>query len=97
MKKIIWDSARGSILTGMIVMGAGTAFAQTPSDYVPPVQTSRNASGMHTMHRFKSQAKIQAVVSGLGLSRSTIKEELKSGKTIKQILQEHGITMDQLS
>src|SRR4051812_39327131 len=95
MKMIIWDSARGGIVASMILVGAGTAFAQTAPDHRPS-ETSRTISGMHTMHRFNSRAKVGAVVKSLGLSRAAIKQELKDGKTIKQILQEHGITMDEL-
>jgi len=99
MKKIknkFMAGARGGILTSMMLVGAASASAQTVADYASPVQTSRNTSGMHMMHRYNSKTKVSALVRGLGLSKETVRGELATGKTIKQILQEHGITMDQL-
>lgn len=99
MKKIkntFIAGARGGILTSMMLMGAASASAQTVTNYTSPVQSSRNTSGMHMMHRYNSKTKVSALVRGLGLSKESVRSELASGKTIKQILQEHGITMDQL-
>ena len=95
-KKLI-SSARRGILASMIFVYAGTAFAQTTSkEYSRPIEISRNASGMHLMHRFNSHTKVKALASGLGLKQNTIKKKLRSGKNIKQIMQDYGITMDQL-
>ena len=99
MKKIknrLIAGAKGGIITSMILMGAGSAFAQTNPDYVPPAQTTRSMGGMHTMHRFNSTRRVVSLAKSLGIPEATVRQELKSGKTVKQILQEHGITMNEL-
>ncbi len=102
MTKKIWEGARGGILTSMIFVGStiggSSAFAQSNAnaDHVSPVATSRTASGMHIMHRFNSPTKAGALAVQLGLDRKKVKQELKSGKPLKQILQENGIALEQL-
>lgn len=100
MKKKIWEGARGGILTSMILVGStiggNSALAQTLPDYVSPAVTAKTASGMHIGHRFNSRTKINSLVVQLGLNPNDVQRELHSGKTIKQILQDNGITMDQL-
>jgi hypothetical protein len=99
MKKVIWEGARTGVLTSMILVGSAlggrTALAQVNPEYTASV-TAKNASGMHIGHRFNSPTKVASLAIQLGLDPQAVKQELQSGKTIKQILQENGITMDQL-
>ncbi len=99
MRKMVWEGARTGVLTSMILAGAAlggrSALAMANPEYTSAVST-KNASGMHLTHRFNSSTKAVSLAVSLGLDAQAVKTELKSGKTIKQILQENGITMDQL-
>lgn len=98
VKKALMASASGGIMAGMLIVGAGsTVYAETSSD-VQSLSYSQNSSatGMHLMHRWNSPAKINSLALDLGLDPNQVKEELKSGKTLKQILQENGIVPVQI-
>jgi hypothetical protein len=96
MKSTLLSGASTGIVAGMLLVGtANTAFAET--DYkVPAYSQNATVSGMHMMHRWNSKTKINSLASHLGLDQSEIQSELKAGKTLKQILQEHGIVPGQL-
>ncbi len=95
MKKRILLGASSGILAGMMWMGSGTAYAET-QDYASPTEITSNPKGMHLMHSWNSSPKVGKLAASLGLDTATVKEELKSGKTLKQILQDNGIVPDQL-
>ncbi|MES2213431.1 MAG: hypothetical protein V4473_01150 [Patescibacteria group bacterium] len=95
VKKRILLGASSGILAGMMWMGSGTAYADT-QDYSSPTEQVSAPTGMHLMHSWNSTAKVGKLATSLGLDRGMVKKELKSGKTLKQILQEHGIVPDQL-
>jgi len=95
MKKRLLAGASTGILAGMIFVAGNTVFADT-NDLTTPQSGSPAPSGMHFMHRFNSTTKAGSLATALGLDKTQIKQELKSGKTMKQILQEHGIVPDQL-
>ncbi len=99
MRKMIWEGARTGVLTSMILAGAAlggrSALAAVNPEYVASV-TAKNASGMHLTHRFNSPTKAATLAVQLGLDPQMVKSEMQSGKTLKQILLDHGITMNQL-
>ena len=97
MKKVLIASAGTSIMAGMLLMGVGhTALAET-LDYSAPAYTQNSTTtGMHMMRRWNSGRKVSGLAKHLGLDSSLVTAELKSGKTVKQILQEHGIVPGQL-
>jgi len=97
MSEKMWYGASKGLLAGIMIFGANTTFAQVGADYTPLYEyDSGKVSGMHIMHRFNSLPKINALANQLGIDSNAIKEGLKSGKTLKQILQEYGITMDEI-
>ena|SRR3989338_4947386 len=90
--------ASSSIVAGLLIAGtASNVFADT-TDYSPSSTYEQNAgeTGMHMMHRWNSDTKAGTLAVQLGLNKEKIKQEIKSGKTVKQILQEHGIVPGQL-
>ena len=97
MKKVLIASAGTSIMAGMLLMGVGnTALAET-LDYSAPAYTQNSTTtGMHMMRRWNSGRKVSGLAKHLGLDSALVTAELKSGKTVKQILQEHGIVPGQL-
>ena len=97
IKKTLWAGASTGILTGMFLMGTGnTALAETAEFSAPSYTQNTIVTGMHLMRRWNSRTKAAALADHLGIPAVEIAEELKSGKTLKQIFQEHGIAPDQL-
>ncbi len=98
MKKRILMGASGAVIAGMMFMGTSTAWADTATADAPlHSQTpSTGAKGMHLMRRWNSSGRAGNLAASLGLDENEVKAELKSGKPLKQILQEHGIVPDQL-
>ncbi len=97
MKKALFAGASSGIVAGMLLVGSSTVFADTTADYSVPAYTQNaSATGMHMMHRWNSTTKINALANHLGLNTDEVNQELKSGKTLKQILQENGIVPGQL-
>ena len=99
MKKTIMAGASTGIVAGMILMGtAGSALADTSDHSIPSYAYAKEtrATGMHMMHRWNSNTKAGTLAGHLGLDPNLIKQELKSGKTLKQVLQENGIVPGQL-
>ena len=96
IQRTIIAGASSGIVAGMLLMGtASTALAEA-TDLSVPAYTENTAKGMHLMHRWNSTKKASSLGVHLGLDRAKVKQELKSGKTLKQILQENGIVPDQL-
>ena len=97
MKKTLLTGASTGIVAGMLIMGtANTALAEN-SEYLMPAYTQDSpATGMHIMHRWNSSAKINSLAASLGIDKIQINEELKSRKSLKQILQDNGIVPFQL-
>jgi hypothetical protein len=99
MGKRFLVGASSSIVAGMLIMGsASNLYADTIDTPINNTQSySQNAkSGMHMMHRWNSHTKAGGLAAQLGLDPATVKAELKSGKTMKQILQDNGIVPGQL-
>jgi hypothetical protein len=97
MKKAILAGASSGIVAGMILMGSGnTAYAETSELSVPAYTQNAEPTGMHMMHKWNSVGKAGAIAGGFGLDKDMVKAELKSGKTMKQILQENGIVLNAL-
>lgn len=96
MKRKILVGASGGLLAGVLLAGAGTAYADT-ADYSLSATATAAPSGMHLTRRWNSDAKVGGLASSLGLDKREIQQELKEGKSLKQILQEHGIVLDQLN
>lgn len=97
MRKTILASAGTSIVAGMLLIGgANTALAEGAEVIIPAYTQNSIATGMHMMHRWNSPRKINSLAVHLGLDPAKVREELKSGKTLKQILQENGIVLGQI-
>lgn len=97
MKKALMVGASSGIVAGMFLVGSSTVFADTTADYSVPAYTQNTSpTGMHMMRRWNGKAKVSALANQLGLDLSAVSHELKSGKTLKQILQENGIVPGQL-
>ncbi len=84
------------IVAGMLLVSSSTVFADTDAPIASPYAQNTNLTGMHMMHRWNSATKINALANSLGLDTSTVTSELKSGKNLKQILQENSIVPGQL-
>ena len=98
MKKAIIAGASTGIVAGMILMGTShVAFADTTEQNLPAYTQSASDTGVHVMRKWNSPKGLNALAGSLGLSREEIKSELKSGKTIKQIMQEYGIDTTSLA
>lgn len=97
VKKAIIAGASSGIVAGMILMGSGnTAYADTTEVFVPAYTESTNPAGMHMMHKWNSLGRAGNIATGFGLDKDFVKSELKSGKTMKQILQENGIVLNDI-
>jgi hypothetical protein len=96
MKKRLIPLASSSILAGMMILGGSTVYADTIDSPVTAYTQNSSPNGMHMMRRWNSNVKIEALASNLGLNSDEIKQELKSGKTLKQILLENGIVPNEL-
>lgn len=94
MKKKIFAGASSGILASMLILGAGNVYADTSADSTPTeIYTPGSLNrGMHMMHRFNSVTKVHSLATQLGISEETVRNELQSGKSVKQILLDHGIT-----
>ena len=98
MKKAVIASASSGIVAGLLLMGSASPVTADAADYsnVPTYTQSAITPGMHMMHRWNSPTKINALATSLGLDPVEVTAELKSGKNLKQILQENGIVPDQI-
>ncbi len=95
MKKAILAGASSGIVAGMILMGSGnTAYAETAERSLPAYTQNAPSLGMHMTHKWNSVGKAGAIAGGFGLDKDMVKAELKSGKTMKQILRENGIVLN---
>jgi hypothetical protein len=100
IKQRLWAGASGGLLAGMMLMSANTAYAvgvsqdNTTSQYEQvSVKTNKR---MHMMRRWNSVPKVSALANQLGLDGEEVRQDLRSGKTIKQILQDHEIDVDEV-
>ncbi len=84
-------------MAGMIFIGSANTVLAEGADLNIPSYSESVPSGMHVMHKWNSKSRISALASNLGLDQSYIDEELKSGKTVKQILQESGVDTTKLN
>ena len=97
MKKAVMAGASSGIVAGLLLMGSTSPVTAEAADYSVPAYTqSATTTGMHMMHRWNSPTKINALATSLGLDQTEVTAELKSGKNLKQILQENGIVPEQL-
>ena len=92
LKKVIWAGASSGVVTGMIIMGvASPAIAEAVESPVPSYTQNTRVSPMHMMRRWNSHSKALSLATNLGLNPLDVQNVLKSGKNLKQILQENGI------
>jgi hypothetical protein len=96
MKRTLMAGAGTGIMAGMIFVSSNTALADTETQIVPPYSQNTSHTGMHMMRRWNSPAKVNALASSLGLDKEEVALELKSGKNLKQILQDNGIVPGQI-
>ncbi len=83
-------SAGGGLVAGMIFIGtANTVLAETVRS--SPNYPKNSVTGMHIMRKWNSKPRISALASNLGLDQGLVNEELKAGKSLKQILSENGL------
>ncbi|MFZ2522261.1 MAG: hypothetical protein WAX44_00235 [Minisyncoccia bacterium] len=90
MRKAVIASASGSLMAGMLLVGAGNVYAES-LDALSLVNKTE-LSGMHLMHKWDSVTRVSSIASRIGLDPEVLRKEIRSGKTMKQILQENGIT-----
>lgn len=95
-KNLLIGASSGLVAGVLFVSNASRVNAQVVDSYNPRTHQSSSVSGMHVMRRWNSKAKIGALASNLGLDPNIIQEEIKSGKTLKQVLQENGIDTNSL-
>jgi hypothetical protein len=99
-QKAIIAGASTGVVTGLIVMGAATpalAQAADSSASVPAYTQDAKTPPMHMMRRWKSGSRVKALAESLGLDSAEVLSEIRSGKDVKQILQEHGIDLSDLN
>ncbi|KND50330.1 MAG: hypothetical protein AB198_02005 [Parcubacteria bacterium C7867-003] len=97
IKNQIIAGASSGIMAGMLIIGgANTAYAESVDYSVPAYSQNTSSVGMHAMRRWNSSTKISALTTSLGLDKDKVAEEIKSGKNLKQILQENGIVPEQI-
>ncbi len=97
IKDSIMVGAGTGIVAGMILMGTGSAaLAEGVETGVPAYSQNASNTGMHIMHRWNSPTKVSSLASSLGLDREAVREGIKSGKTLKQVLQDNGIVPSQI-
>ena len=96
IKKTIIAGASSGIVAGMILMGTSSTVLAEMVDSSTPAYSQATPTGMHMMRRWNSPGKINSLVGSLGLNTDEIKQELKLGKNLKQILQENGIVPGEL-
>lgn len=98
-KKMLVGASSG-IIAGMFLMGVSTPYIAEASDFSEYSGSSyshtTHENGMHMMRRWNSKSKINSLTNSLGLDKEKIQAELKSGKTLKQVLQENGIETTEL-
>lgn len=99
-KKTLIAGASSGIVAGLILMGSSNvAYAElneNSAQYTPVYNQDTTGKGMHMMHRWNSKPKINSLAAVLGLDENEVRNDLKSGKKLKQILQENGIEPSQL-
>ena len=94
--KRILAGASSGIAIGILLVGTSHVFAET-TDYSGNAYEQNSAKvGMHMMHRWNSDTKAGKIAKQLGLDETQVKAGIKSGKSMKQILQDHGIVPGQL-
>ncbi len=85
IKKALISGASSAIAAGVIFMGSGSvALAESRGI---AFRDNLSPTGMQMMHEWNSSS----IADALGLNKDEIKKQLRSGKTMKQILQEHDI------
>ncbi len=88
-------SAGGGLVAGVLFMGtANIAFAESVN--VPSYTRVASTTGMHIMRRWNSRSRINSLAINLGLDPEVINNELKSGKSLKQILNDYGVDTSSL-
>jgi hypothetical protein len=97
IKKVIWAGASSGVVTGMIIMGVTSpAVVEAVESPVPAYAESVKVPPMHMMRRWNSKSRALSLAENLGLNPDDVENELKSGKTLKQILQDNGIAPAEL-
>lgn len=97
LKKVIWAGASTGVVTGLILMGTtNAALADTVDSSQPAYSQETRVPAMHMMRRWNSLSRASSLAVSLGLDPQAVTEELKSGKPLKQVLQENGVDSSQL-
>ncbi len=97
IKNVIWAGASTGVVTGLILMGTNVALAETVDSLPTFTQEIKVSSPMHMMRHWNSPKKASALATSFGLDPAEVAYELKSGKGMKQILQENGIPTEDLA
>ena len=90
MKKTKTSFIVGSVAVSMLFVSANGALAQVLDDQSPVRENMR--SGLHVKNYRNPGLKAETLASKFGLDPNEVKQEFASGKTPRQILEEHGIT-----
>jgi hypothetical protein len=90
-RKII---ATGSLVTSMLLASASPSFAQT---FAGSAKThTKTSTSIHLKYAPGSGASLDAISADLGISAEEFREELRSGKSPRQILTEQGFSSAQI-
>lgn len=93
MKKIL---VTGGMLTYMVLFNAGITSAQIlPDINASELQTPTTQQTIRRENNF--EAKITSLALKLGIDPDDLADDIKSGKSTKEILKKHGITKSQLN
>ena len=96
IKKRLLVGASSGVLASMLLFG-GNAYAQVATTDIPYKQMSVGKSNKHIGRRWNSASRITSLANQLGINSDEVRNELRLGKTPKQILQEHGVDTTELA
>ena len=85
--------------SGVALAGAATGTSSTPASNAPVVAPAAAAQATHPALRHRARVRLRRLLRGaagvvtktIGIDRPTLRQELRSGKTIADIANEHGV------
>jgi hypothetical protein len=97
MKRRILAGAGSGLVAGLILMSStNTVLADTSDIHVAAYTQNIVPRGMHLLHRWNSPKKLNSLARKLGINDENLRNEIRSGKSVKQIFSERGIDLAQM-
>lgn len=97
MQRRILTGAGSGLVAGLILMGTtNTVLADTTDLHIPAYTQNVVPKGMHLLHRWSSSRNLNSLAGGLGINKKDLRKEIRSGKSVKQILAEKGIDLAEM-